>query len=108
MVAVAFTHTLGSVSQTKSEIKGVSTISLAACARLWRETVEADTRAGRTWLWQRGMELSEIKTLLRPIWDHGAPEPVAAAVEDTTQPSESEDSDIELDDLDDEAVVASN
>ncbi|KAH8066715.1 hypothetical protein JL720_12710 [Aureococcus anophagefferens] len=91
------------MSQTKSEIKGVSAMPRRV-ARL-AQTVEADTRAGRTWLWQRGMELSEIKAL-RPIWDHGAPGR-AAAVEDTAQPR-SRRTDIELDDLDDEAIVASN
>ena len=91
------------MNRYESEVAGVLNITSADCARLWWKTLEDDTKATRTWWWQRGRTLAEIKTLVQPIWenpDAQEPEPL--------EPMPKELLDDGLGDLDDDFAAASN
>ncbi|KAH8050840.1 hypothetical protein JL722_11183 [Aureococcus anophagefferens] len=89
----------------KSKVVGIAPISSDACARIWCETVKADEKATRTWHWQRGRTLADIKSRVQFFWkDPNAkpPEPLEAV----PQPTELLDDDLDF--LDDDFAAASD
>ena len=87
----------------ESEVAGVLNVTSADCARIWWKTLEDDKKATKTWWWQQGRTLAEIKTLVQPFWKNPNAKPPAPL-----KPMPKGLLDDGLGDLDDEAIVAPN